>query len=73
MKIHVIKRASDPHCAVRVSVGGGPQQAAYYCIYRGSKDDIILALESTLKYLSETVGEPDVTPEPTLPASSPVN
>jgi hypothetical protein len=47
MRIYISRAPSDPICA-RVSVGGN-EKLGVYCVFRGSSQECIVALEEALK------------------------
>lgn len=63
----IVKKADDPLGIVRVSIGG--TFGSYYCVYRGSKDQAVKAIESVLtgmRAMVEHLGpdeEPDTQPD----------
>lgn len=69
-EVRIIKKADDPLCPVRVSIGGDPD-VDYYCVYRGTKEGAIHALRMALyamegmakqlREMGET--EPELSPE----------
>lgn len=46
-KVKVQRFPNDPLC-LRVSIGGGRKIGGYYCTYRGTRKEMIEALEAIL-------------------------
>ena len=64
MKVLIKKKADDPTCTVRVSVGGGSAEGGVYCVYRGDPSNAIAALDSALCALREMgAKEPSISPD----------
>ena len=65
----IVKKADDPLGVTRVSIGGGRKLGGVYCVYRGTKEDAIEALElavTALREMADQLGrdrEPDVQPD----------
>jgi hypothetical protein len=48
MKVTIDRYPTDPIC-LRISIGGGPPDIdGYYCIYRGTREQAVEALEKVL-------------------------
>lgn len=68
--VRVVKKATDPECPTRVSMGGSIDDG-YYCTYRGTKEDAILCIKAALRAMegmaefveSHGAKEPDVEPD----------
>lgn len=48
--VHITKKANDPDNLVRISIGGKPD-IGYYLLYRGTKEEAIVAIRRSLKVL----------------------
>jgi hypothetical protein len=69
-EVRIVKKADDVGGDARVSVGGRPGN--YYCVYRGSKESAIAALEAATRAMREMAGYLDaVTGEPGEPDIAP--
>ncbi len=63
IQTRIIKRADDPSGIVRLNVGGDPETAGYYCVYRGTREQAIAALEHAAAGLRQRQREPEISPE----------
>lgn len=49
VRVRIKKRPLDPEGVVRIHAGGAPEISGYYCHYRGTKEQVIVALERCLE------------------------
>jgi hypothetical protein len=69
IEVRIQKGADDPAGVSRVSVGGRPE-IGYYCVYRGTREEAIAALQMALEAMTamaEHLREREPDPAPTDP------
>jgi len=67
LEIRITKQPDDPHGILRISLGGIPE-IGYYCVYRGTKEQVIDCLGKALIAMKAMASqlktnEPDIEPD----------